>query len=81
MTEIFEWKLADVNGSVGSIADLKSKGPGFESQIRQGFFPHTKNVKDIVQTHYVKRANLSSNPERRRGPNQNRLSRYNLLFM
>jgi hypothetical protein len=28
----------DLNGSVGSIADLKSKGPGFESRISQGFF-------------------------------------------
>jgi hypothetical protein len=28
----------DLNGSVGSIADLKPKGPGFESRISQGFF-------------------------------------------
>jgi hypothetical protein len=28
---------ADLNGSVGSISDLKPKGPGFESQIRQGY--------------------------------------------
>jgi hypothetical protein len=28
----------DINGSVGSIADLKPKGPGFESRISQGFF-------------------------------------------
>jgi hypothetical protein len=28
----------DLNGSVGSIADLKPKGPGFESRIGQGFF-------------------------------------------
>jgi hypothetical protein len=30
--------LDDLNGSVGSIADLVPKGPGFESQISQGFF-------------------------------------------
>jgi hypothetical protein len=30
----------DLNGSVGSIADLKPKGPGFESRISQGFFLH-----------------------------------------
>jgi hypothetical protein len=29
--------LADLNGSSGSISDLKPKGPGFESQIRQGY--------------------------------------------
>jgi hypothetical protein len=28
----------DLHGSVGSIADLKPKGPGFESRISQGFF-------------------------------------------
>jgi hypothetical protein len=28
----------NLNGSVGSIADLKPKGPGFESRISQGFF-------------------------------------------
>jgi hypothetical protein len=28
----------DLNGSVGSIADLKPKGPGFDSRISQGFF-------------------------------------------
>jgi hypothetical protein len=28
---------ADLNGSVGSISDLKPKGPGFESRIRQGY--------------------------------------------
>jgi hypothetical protein len=28
--------IADLNGSVGSISDLKPKGPGFESRIRQG---------------------------------------------
>jgi hypothetical protein len=28
----------DLNGSVGSIADLKPKGLGFESRISQGFF-------------------------------------------
>jgi hypothetical protein len=35
-----EWKcwMDDLNGSVGSIADLKPKGPGFESRISQGFF-------------------------------------------
>jgi hypothetical protein len=27
----------DLNGSVGSIADLILKGPGFESQISHGF--------------------------------------------
>jgi hypothetical protein len=27
----------DLNGSVGSISDLKPKGPGFESRIRQGY--------------------------------------------
>jgi hypothetical protein len=30
-------KMADLNGSSGSIADLKPKGPGFGSQIRQGY--------------------------------------------
>jgi hypothetical protein len=29
--------LDDLNGSVGSIADLIPKGPGFESQISHGF--------------------------------------------
>jgi hypothetical protein len=28
----------DLNGSVGSIADLKPKAPGFEFWINQGFF-------------------------------------------
>jgi hypothetical protein len=28
----------DLNGSVGSIAEFKPKGPGFESRISQGFF-------------------------------------------
>jgi hypothetical protein len=28
---------ADLNGSVGSISDLKPKDPGFESRIRQGY--------------------------------------------
>ena len=42
--------LADLNGSVGSIADLKPKGPGFESRIRQGLFPHVKEVEDIGLT-------------------------------
>jgi hypothetical protein len=28
---------ANLNGSSGSISDLKPKGPGFESQIRQGY--------------------------------------------
>jgi hypothetical protein len=28
---------ADLNGSSGCIADLKPKGPGYESQIRQGY--------------------------------------------
>jgi hypothetical protein len=27
----------DLNGSVGNITDLISKGPGFESQISHGF--------------------------------------------
>jgi hypothetical protein len=27
----------DLNGSVGSIAELKPKGPEFESRIRQGY--------------------------------------------
>jgi hypothetical protein len=27
----------DLNGSSGSIADLESKGPGFESQVKQGY--------------------------------------------
>jgi hypothetical protein len=30
--------IYDLNGSVGSIADLKPKGQGFESRISQGFF-------------------------------------------
>jgi hypothetical protein len=38
------------NGSVGSIADLIPKGPGFESQISHGFFPHVKEVEDIGLT-------------------------------
>jgi hypothetical protein len=29
--------LADLNGTSGSISDLKPKGPGLESQIRQGY--------------------------------------------
>jgi hypothetical protein len=29
--------VADLNGSVVSIFDLKPKGPGFESQIKQGY--------------------------------------------
>jgi hypothetical protein len=39
----------DLNGSVGSIANLKPKGPGFESRISQGF-PHVKEVEDIGLT-------------------------------
>jgi hypothetical protein len=35
---------ADLNGSVGSISDLKPKGPGFESRIRQGYV----NVGDVI---------------------------------
>jgi hypothetical protein len=31
-------ETSDLNGSVGSIADLKPKGPGFEPRISQGFF-------------------------------------------
>jgi hypothetical protein len=31
-------QIDDLNGSVGSIADLKPKGPGFKSRISQGFF-------------------------------------------
>jgi hypothetical protein len=31
-------KHDDLNGSVGSIADLKPKGLGFETRISQGFF-------------------------------------------
>jgi hypothetical protein len=31
------YQCADLNGSVGSISDLKPKGPGFESRIRQGY--------------------------------------------
>ena len=38
---------SDLNGSVGSIADLKPKGPGFEFRIRQGLFPHVKEVEGI----------------------------------
>jgi hypothetical protein len=29
--------LADLSGSVGGISDLKPKGTGFESRIRQGY--------------------------------------------
>jgi hypothetical protein len=32
-----EMNLFDLNGSSGSIVDLKPKGPGFESRIRQGY--------------------------------------------
>jgi hypothetical protein len=34
--DILHRKVADLNGSVGSISDLKPKGPGFKSRIRQG---------------------------------------------
>jgi hypothetical protein len=29
--------LADLNGSVGSVSDLKPKGHGFESRTKQGY--------------------------------------------
>jgi hypothetical protein len=35
---IYTSKQADLNGPVGSIADLKPKGLGFESRKRQDFF-------------------------------------------
>jgi hypothetical protein len=41
--------IDDLNGSVGSIADLTPKGPGFESQISHGF-PSCKEVEDIGLT-------------------------------
>jgi hypothetical protein len=42
--------VGNLNGSVGSIADLIPKSPGFESQISHGFFPHVKEVEDIGLT-------------------------------
>jgi hypothetical protein len=39
----------DLHGSVGNIADLKSKGPGYESRISHGF-SHAKEVEDIGLT-------------------------------
>jgi hypothetical protein len=59
----------DLNGSVGSIADLKPKSPGFETRVSEGFFLMYKRLRTLVwQTDLVKEANLSRNPERD-GPN------------
>jgi hypothetical protein len=48
---LFWWELSfdDLNGSVGSIANLILKGPGIESQISHGF-SELKEVEDIGLT-------------------------------
>jgi hypothetical protein len=40
-------EVDDLHGSVGNVADLKVKGPGFEARISHGFFPNAKEVEDI----------------------------------